>query len=230
MRKEIWILGVISAVVVAGFLFLSDSYRETARDARVATVASPSVAATNAEALVRPDSWSLGPKDAELTIVEFYDPECEACAAFAPILKRVTQAHEGSVRLVMRYLPLHPNSVRAVTFTEVAGEAGKYWKAQEYLFQRQAEWGERHGAPPDQQPDVAALFENYAVELGIDPEKVKAAEADKRFLPKIERDRRDAQSLGATRTPTVFVNGRQLQRLSEEELKAVIEEELARSR
>lgn len=230
MRREIWILGAITAVAVAGFLLLSDSYRQTARDARVATVASPDGATTNAEILVRPDSWSLGPEDAEVTIVEFYDPECEACAAFAPILKRVTKAHEGRVRLVMRYMPLHSNSIRAATFTEVAGEAGKYWKAQEYLFQRQFEWGERHGALPDQQPDVAALFEKYAVEVGIDPEKMKAAEADKRFLPKIERDRRDGQLLGATRTPTVFVNGRQIQGLSEQELKAAIEEELARNR
>jgi protein-disulfide isomerase len=192
------------------------------------TVASANLSSARDDALVRPDSWSLGPADASVTIVEFYDPECEACAAFAPIIKRVTKAYEGRVRLVMRYMPLHRNSIRATTFTEVAGEAGKYWQAQEYLFRMQPEWGERHGAPADRQPDVPALFERYAAELGLDPRKLAEAEADGRFRAKIERDRRDGQSLGATRTPTIFVNGRQLTQLSEQALKNAIEEELER--
>lgn len=36
----------------------------------------------------------------------------------------------------------------------------------------------------------------------------------------------DGQSLGVSKTPTFFVNGRQLMRFSKEDLKSLIEEEL----
>jgi len=32
--------------------------------------------------------------DAKITLVEFYDPECESCAAFAPVVKRQKKAGE----------------------------------------------------------------------------------------------------------------------------------------
>jgi protein-disulfide isomerase len=57
-------------------------------------------------------------------------------------------------------------------------------------------------------------------------EKVRAAVAANRYAAKVERDRRDGQSLGVTRTPTFFVNGRQLARFSQYDLRALIEDEL----
>lgn len=32
--------------------------------------------------------------DAKITLVEFYNPECESCAAFAPVVKRQKKAGE----------------------------------------------------------------------------------------------------------------------------------------
>ena len=51
---------------------------------------------------------------------------------------------------------------------------------------------------------------------------------EKRYFAKLERDKKDGQTLGVRQTPTLFVNGRQLARLSEGELKFLIEEELNR--
>ncbi len=39
--------------------------------------------------LVRPYSPVLGPAQAPVTIVEFLDPACEACRAFAPVVKQI---------------------------------------------------------------------------------------------------------------------------------------------
>jgi protein-disulfide isomerase len=129
--------------------------------------------------------------------------------------------------LVARYMPLHPNSLRAASFTEAAGEQGKYWQAQELLFQRQPEWGERHGPPTGEPPpDVPALFAKYGQELGLDMDKVNAALRENRYQAKLERDRQDGQSLGVRQTPTFFVNGRQVRRLGVAELTAAIEAEL----
>ena len=221
MSKEIKVLAVVSFFVVVAAISGTILYRRSVQSERRPTTVN--------SALVRSDSATLGPAEALVTIVEFYDPECESCSAFNPSVKKMLKDYPGQVRLVARYMPLHPNSLLAASFTEAAGEQGKYWQMQEILFQRQAEWGERHGAPPAQQPpDVPALFEKYALELGLDVEKVKRAVQENRYAAKLAQDKQDGQSLGVRRTPTIFVNGRQLARLSEADLKALINEELQR--
>ena len=135
----------------------------------------------------------------------------------------------GKVRFVVRYMPLHPNSRLAAAYTEAAGEQGKYWEMQEILFRRQVEWGDPHGQPvPAGRPAPAILFERYAAEIGLDMQRVRSSVAENRFASKIERDMKDGQSLGVSKTPTFFVNGRKLMRFSRQDLKALIEEELSK--
>lgn len=228
MKKEVKILGAIAILVIVGALVGAALYRKSVQDA-------PAGGNTNGggkapaflETLVRSDSPVLGPPDAPVTMVEFLDPECEACAAFSPIVKKILKDHDGKIRLVVRYMPLHPNSRPAATLIEAAGEQGKYWQMQELLFQKQPEWGTKHGpptaAPP---PDVNALFEKYAMELGLDLARVNSAVKENRFQAKLDRDLKDGQTLGVRQTPTFFVNGRKLARFSEADLRALIDEEL----
>jgi protein-disulfide isomerase len=235
MNKEIKILIIIAFVVVIGAVLGASYYRNSVQNVRVTSNSSSSnngggkSAALDPQTLVRPDSPSLGPADATVTIVEFLDPECESCGAFAPAVKKILKDYDGRVRLVVRYMPLHPNSLRAATLAEAAGEQGKYWEMQELLFRKQSEWGERHGAPPSAQPqNIEALFEKYAMELGLDLEKINSAIKENRYQGKLERDRRDGQTLGVRQTPTFFVNGRKLARFSEADLRALVEDELKR--
>lgn len=224
MRNEIKILALIGVIVVVAAVVGARYYRESAQSER-----RPMATADNR--LVRPDSPVLGPVDAPVTLVEFVDPECESCGAFSPVLKRILQDYGGRVRLVVRYMPLHPNSRLAAAFTEAAGEQGKYWEMQELLFRRQPEWGEIHGhgaqaAAAARRDPAPVLFERYAAELGLDVERMRAAVAQNRYAAKIERDMRDGQSLGVSKTPTFFVNGRMLMRFSQQDLRALIDEEL----
>ena len=231
MKKEVKILGVIAIVVIIGAVIGASYYRNSVQNVRVTgntNSSSNKSAAVNPETLVRADSPTLGAVDAPVTLVEFLDPECESCAAFSPVVKKILKDYEGKIRLVVRYMPLHPNSLRAASLTEAAGEQGKYWQMQELLFQRQSEWGTKHGppsatAPP---PDINVLFDKYAAELGLDMAKVKAATNENRFQEKLQRDLKDGQTLGVRQTPTFFVNGRKLARFSEADLRALIDEEL----
>jgi protein-disulfide isomerase len=229
MSKELKILGFVAAVIIIGAIIGASFYRSSVQNAPVTGSTGNSGGTTlPAETLVRPDSPVLGPADAPVTLVEFLDPECESCAAFAPVVKQILKDYEGRVRLVVRYMPLHPNSLKAAALTEAAGEQGKYWQMQELLFERQSEWGLRHGAPPTAQPaNIDSLFESYAMELGLDLEKLgNAVEREKRFQDKLARDYRDGQTLGVRQTPSFFVNGRRLARFSERDLRALIEDEL----
>jgi protein-disulfide isomerase len=210
---------VIVAVVIIGVFLGSRYYRSSVESNRPAV--------PQKEGLIRDDSPTLGPADAKVTIVEFLDPECETCAVFGPIVKRIVKDNDPNIRLVIRYMPLHPNAAKAATFVEAAGEQGKYWEALDLLFQKQPEWGERHGAPPNApKPDVDALFEKYAQTLGLDLDKLERAVKENRFAAKLDRDKRDGQRLGVRKTPSFFVNGRELTRFGEAELRALIAEEL----
>ena len=228
MSKEVKILAAITVVVVIAAVMGARYYQGSVQNVSVTNSAGGGgKSGVNAETLVRPDSPTLGAPDARVTIVEFLDPECESCAAFSPVVKKILKDYDGRVRLVVRYMPLHPNSARAATLTEAAGEQGKYWQMQELLFRKHAEWGERHGAPPSAQPaNIEQLFEGYAMELGLDVEKVNSAIRENRYQAKLDRDRRDGQSLGVRQTPTFFVNGRKLLRFSEYDLRALVEDEL----
>lgn len=226
MRKEVKILGAIVIVVVIAAIVGANYYRSSVQNERVTTNSNTSKGTINTENLIRPDSPTLGAADAPVTVVEFYDPECEACAAFHPSVKKLLKDYEGKIRLVARYMPLHPNSLSAATFTEAAGEQGKYWQAQEMLFQKQSEWGTKHGPQTSAPVDINALFRKYAMELGLDLNKMDAAFAENRYNAKIQRDLKDGQTLGVRQTPTFFVNGRRLARFSEADLRALIDEEL----
>lgn len=172
-----------------------------------------------ADRLVYPDSPTLGPGDAPVTLVEFLDPECEACRAAYPIVKDLMADYEGQVRLVVRYVPGHNNSALAAAAIEEAGKQGRYWETLEYFFAKQPEWGEQ------QQPQMDA-FLRYGSELGLDVQRLRAALASP-DLTKVDRDAADGQALGIRGTPTFFVNGTLVEELSEQGLRAAIDEALA---
>lgn len=229
MSKEIKILGAIIVVVIIAAIIGTNLYRSSTENAVVTTNSNSSEKSPTAnEALIRPDSYKLGNEDAKIKVVEFLDPECEACAAFHPIMKKILKNYDDKTQYVVRYMPLHPNSLTAATFLEAAGEQGKYWEAMDLVFQKQPEWGTKHGPAAANAPkvDITALFKKYATELQLDMDKMDKAFTDKSFTEKIERDKKDGTSLRVQRTPTIFVNGKKLASLSEPALNYMIDEAL----
>lgn len=221
MKREAILLLIIAALVIVG-AFVGMRWYQQSNQTKQAT--QPSV---NMEAMVRPDSPSMGPSDAKVTVVEFLDPECESCAAFAPEVKKILKEFEGQTRLVIRYMPFHKNARLAASYMEAAGEQGKYWEMQEKMFVNQSQWGEIHGAPaPVNRPDPEVLFKKWAGELGLNVEQLSASAAEKKHQDKIDRDFADGRSLGVRRTPTIFVNGKELFRLNPNDLRSMIAAEL----
>ena len=232
MTKEIKILAAIIVAVVAAAGIGTMYYRSSVESERIAaTNVNNAKAKPNAALLARPDSPSIGPADAKVTVVEFYDPECESCAEFAPIVKRVLADYNGRIRYVARFMPLHPNSLTAATFICAAGEQGKYWEAMELLFEKQPEWGTKHGPQPSVNPNAPTLnqlFDKYARELDLDLPKAAQAVNDRRFQPRIDQDKGDGQALGVRRTPTFLINGRELTKFGEQGLRELIDLEFGK--
>lgn len=219
MRRDVLVLGGIAAVLVAALVIGARAYRsaqEQEQQAAAATAPAP-----DPSLLVRPDSPSRGPIGAKVTIVEFLDPECEACRAMYPIVERVVAEHEGQVRLVIRYVPLHANSMLAASALEAAAEQGRFWEMLEVLFAQQPVWGSHQAPRPE-------LIPGYAQQIGLDMEAFRRSSEGIRHRAKVERDKADAEKLGVGGTPTLFVNGRPLEKLGYEPLRALVAEELAK--
>ncbi|MFB1030909.1 MAG: thioredoxin domain-containing protein, partial [Thauera sp.] len=102
------------------FYFGMDAYRDRTQaeqDTRIAVEGSR---------LVRMHTPIIGPQNAPVTIVEFFDPACETCRAFYPIVKQIMAQHPDKVRLALRYAPFHHGSDQVVKLIEAARKQGLY--------------------------------------------------------------------------------------------------------
>ena len=172
--------------------------------------------------LVREDSPTLGRADAPVTLVEFLDPECEACRAFQPFSKQILADYGDQVRLVVRYVAGHANSTLAVLALEAARKQSedKYWAMLDLLYERQPEWGE-------QQDPQSQAFLDAAAAVGLDAAPIQAA-MTKGDMSLIKRDLADAKKAGIGGTPTFFVNGTMLDGVTPDGLRAAIDAALGR--
>ena len=209
------LLAGVVVVLVAAFVFGANWYR--GRD--TSTSSSAASPGADPDRLIRPSSISLGPASAPVTMVEFFDPECEACRAMYPIVKQVMAEFDGRVRLVIRYMPLHGNSAYAASLLEAARAQNKYWEYLDVVMARQPEWAS-HAAP---RPD---LLLTYAPSAGLDVEQLRIATTDPEIKSRIQQDQADGMALGANRTPTFFINGTMLMQLGYAPLRAAIERAL----
>ncbi|WP_229117189.1 DsbA family protein [Enemella dayhoffiae] len=172
--------------------------------------------------LVRADSVHLNRvENAPVTVVEFLDFECPACAALYPTMEQTRATYGDRVNFVMRYFPLpgHQNAMAAARAVEAAGQQGQWEAMYRKMFETQNQWAGR--------PGVDALFRGYAAELGLDVTAWEAAYNDPATTDRIEADQADGEALGVTGTPTVYVNGDELQLRSYADLPAAIEDALA---
>ncbi len=179
------------------------------------------VAPELAEALVRPYSPILGPKDAPVTIVEFFDPACEACRAFDPIVKDIMEEHGDAVRVVIRYTPFHgASSEEAIRVLEVARMQDVYRPVMNALLEEQPRWASR-GAPP------AGLILEIAAKAGLDIEAARTQMLAPDVVGVLNQDRADVEEMGIRQTPTFFVNGQPLDPFGESELRRRVAAEVA---
>lgn len=174
-------------------------------------------------ALIRPHSPSLGKADATVVIVEFFDPACETCSTFYPMVKQLMAKHPDRIRLVMRYAPFHKGSDKVVAVLESARRQGKFWPTLEALLQTQKEWVANHTAKAD-------LIWPHLEGLGLNMEQLAIDLTAPDLKQAVAQDLADANTLGVSQTPEYFVNGRPLPSFGFEQLRQLVDEELAKTR
>jgi len=170
----------------------------------------------------RPNPPSLGPKEAKVEIMEFFDPACESCRMFYPYVKNIMNANEGKVRLTLRYATFHQGSDYVAKVLEAARMQGQevYWKSVEALLRAQPIWAD-HARP---QPQTVWSFLG---ETGLDIERAKRDMDDPRIAELLRQDAADLATLSVRQTPTFFVNRKPLESFGPEGLSAQVQREIS---
>lgn len=169
---------------------------------------------------VPPGGTSRGPSDAPITIVEFSDYQCPFCLRAEQTLKQVEALYPGQLRIVYRHLPLdfHPNAEPAARGAICAEAQGRFWAYHDLLFQNQNALEE---------PNLFA----YAKQLELDEAAFRRCYEDPATAARVGADVTAARSLGASATPTFFINGRELRGAQPlEAFRAIIDQELEAAR
>ena len=158
-----------------------------------------------------------GPHDAKVTIVEFFDPACETCMVFYPLVNNLIKQYPGKVNVMMRYAPLHQGSDQVVKLLEAAHLQGQFWPAVEILFANQQRWTRHHVAQPQ---SARALLRT----LPLDNEQFMRDVSSDDISNLIRQDVLDGKMLQVRATPQFFVNGKPLINFGYKQLAQLVEE------
>jgi len=217
MNTQKWAV-IGSAAVLALFFFLGmNAYKSN-----VQTTQDVQVKAEQAR-LVRMHSPVFGPQNAPVTIVEFFDPACETCRAFYPIVKSLMAQYPDEVRLVIRYAPFHPGSDQVVKLLESSKAQGKYLAVLEAVLAAQPAWAD-HG-----QPNIENAFK-VAEQAGLNLTQARQDIENPGMQALLQQDIEDLTALQVRKTPTFFVNGRSLPSFGPDQLAALVAEEVAKTK
>ena len=197
-KKKNLMIVTISAVAIVAFMFwLLQNAPERAElfDETPAEI----------NAVEDTDNTKGAPADsAKVTIIEYSDFECPACAAYYPLVKQVVADYEADVQFVYRHLPIrsiHTNSELSARYAEAAALQGKFFEMHDMIFDNQQSWAGTATRV------ARSAFESYGEALGLDVEKLTNDATSDGVIAKIEGNRIDAIGAGAQSTPSFFVNG-----------------------
>ncbi|PKL36473.1 hypothetical protein CVV38_01030 [Candidatus Peregrinibacteria bacterium HGW-Peregrinibacteria-1] len=194
----IWtIAGLLIAVAIIAAAILSNR-----------TPSDPSTPPNDTEETLTPavsdQDWTKGTDSPVVTLVEYSDLQCPACANASAIVDELLKEFSNHMQFVYRHYPLrsiHPNAQLAGQAAEAAGKQGKFWEMHDLLFASQSSWSSLASQA------AADAFVGYATELGLDTavfeEDMKSREVEQ--IVNAQYD--SAQKMGLSGTPTFFLNG-----------------------
>lgn len=137
-----------------------------------------------------------GSPSAPVTLVEFSDFECPACAAYQPSVSNILNKYGDKIYFGYRHFPLpqHPHSEQAAIAAIAAGEQGKFFEYGDILFKNQ------NALTND---DLL----KYAKDLGLDLVKFENDLKRDDLKQRLMDDLKVIYDLKISSTPTFYLNG-----------------------
>ena len=137
--------------------------------------------------------FSVGPEDAEITLIEFSDFGCSFCAKWHnETYDDLMAAYPGKIRFVYRNVPFR--AFPAAEASMCASEQDAYWPYHDKLFSYE------YGLTDD-------AYVQYAEDLNLNMDTFNTCISEHRYQEFIQNDMDYATQLGIQSTPTFFING-----------------------
>ena len=227
------IIGLVLIAAVAGGYYLYSSSQKTAELNRAAanTATAPNTnraqpSTVNAPAGAQPPHI-MGSPTAAVTVEEFADFQCPACASTHPTMKEIQSIYGNRIKFIFRQFPLaipaHDKAYEAAIAAEAAGMQGKFWAFQDQLFTNQQAWS--------QAPNYKELWAGYAEKAGVDVAKFQSDASGTAAKQRVDQDLSRGRGMSVGSTPSIYINGRLVPspQLSTASLRQLIDAELQRA-
>jgi protein-disulfide isomerase len=200
-------------IIEEALIALTEKEREaTAEEQRKAI-------ASNSDALYGTKSdYFIGPADAKVTVVEFFDYRCGYCKRSIDWIQELPEKYDGDVRVVFKELPiLSPESEQAALAALAAGKQGKYTEMHVGLMELESSTGFK---PAD--------IDKVAKAAGVDVKKMRADMRSIAVQKQLSDMKALGRSLGVGGTPSFFIGDEAVPGgANEDVLNKMIKEELA---
>ena len=131
-----------------------------------------------------------------------------------PLLEQVLEQNPDTVKMVFKNMPLrfHQFAEPSARAALAAFKQGKFWQFHDELFKSEQLSNE--------------VINSIAVDLGLDMAQFNKDINSAEITKMIEKDLMDAQKVGVTGTPTIFINGKKLKNRSLQGFQMMIDQEL----
>lgn len=196
-RRRLWMLlgaAALAAVVVAVAVVVSSGSDDPA------PAPEPAQASALFDGIPERDGV-LGDPDAPVTVIEYLDPQCPACAtSAADTLPTIVQDYvrTGKVKLEARALHfLGPDSEKAARFAAGAEAQGRLWPFLDAFYAAQGQ--ENSGYVTDE------FLRSVAAASGVDADAAFAAAGTEATQEWLNQANRDAEAAGVSSTPSFTV-------------------------
>lgn len=170
------------------------------------------------------DTKLKGNPNAPVTLLEYADFQCPACAAYHPLLEKLHEDFPDNLKIVYRYFPLatiHKNAITSAKAAEAAHRQGKFWEMNAQLFEHQQDWANL--------PDPTETFRSYAQTIGLDMNRFNQDISESSIVDAIKADEAMGNEADIMGTPSFFINNTFIQSpQTYDEFKKLIEDTISR--
>lgn len=176
--------------------------------------------ADNQDALINnPADYFVGPADAPVTVVEFFDYRCGFCKRSAQWATEIPEQYDNKVRVVFKEFPiLSTESEKAALAAIAAGKQDKYLEMHMALM----ELDNGSGFGPE---EIDAAAES----VGVDVDKMRADMKSIDVQKTVADAKSLARTLNITGTPNFIVGTEMVSGADTQQVEALIEAALAES-
>jgi len=225
LRNKVFIISVIATcvLIVGGILLMSGGESPTALGTTTINSSILTPEGTYKTSGLINGEYLMASESSKVTLVEFGDYVCPACAANSPLIEQILTDFAGEITFVFRNYPLsyHTNAYLASYAVEAAGIQGHYWDMHKKMYATSNEWS---GVA-----DPTDIFVGYVKEMGLDTDKFSVDMGSQAVKDAVARDVADGDIIGLTETPTFYLNGNKIT-LSRDsnQIRNLIQSELAK--